>query len=86
MIVLERRTATAMILRLWANGLLQGADDFPLLLLGVLNVVFTAQTSLILNGRLSSQIGTKGFHRSDGRATRFFNLDPRDRGGTALRA
>ena len=39
MTALERRTAEAVTLRLWANGLLEGADAFPLLLLGDLNDV-----------------------------------------------
>ena len=61
MTALERRAAEAVILRLWANGLPEGADAFPLLILGDLNDVPAAQISPILNGPPGSQIGTQGF-------------------------
>ncbi|MBA2712680.1 MAG: hypothetical protein H0U55_03875, partial [Rubrobacteraceae bacterium] len=76
-IALERRTAEAVTMRLWANGLLESADTVPVLLLGDLNDVPAAQTSLILNGPPGSQIGTQGFDRPDaGDAARLFNLAP----------
>jgi hypothetical protein len=46
-------------------------------LLGDLNDVAAAQTSLLLNGPPGSQIGTGGFDRPDqGDAARLFNLAP----------
>ena len=74
-IALMRRMAEAVTLRIWVNGLLGGAGRTPLLLLGDLNDVPEAQTSLILNGPPGSEIGTRGFDISDdGDAARLFNL------------
>jgi endonuclease/exonuclease/phosphatase family metal-dependent hydrolase len=76
-IALEKRTAEAVTLRMWANGLLDDEGAIRLLLLGDLNDVPEAQTSLILNGPPGSQIGTGGFDRPDeGDAERLFNLSP----------
>jgi hypothetical protein len=76
-IALMRRMAEAVTLRIWVNGLLGGDDRTPLLLLGDLNDVPEAQTSLILNGPPGSEIGTLGFNRRDkGDAARLFNLAP----------
>ena len=76
-IALMRRMAEAVTLRIWVNGLLGGDDRTPLLLLGDLNDVPEAQTSLILNGPPGSEIGTLGFSRHDrGDAARLFNLAP----------
>ena len=76
-IALEKRTAETVTLRMWVNGLLGGEEAVPLLLLGDLNDVPEAQTSLILNGPSGSQIGTLGFNRPDkGDAVRLFNLAP----------
>jgi endonuclease/exonuclease/phosphatase family metal-dependent hydrolase len=76
-IALMRRMAEAVTLRIWVNGLLGGDDRTPLLLLGDLNDVPEAQTSLILNGPPGSEIGTLGFSRRDkGDAARLFNLAP----------
>jgi endonuclease/exonuclease/phosphatase family metal-dependent hydrolase len=77
-IALMRRMAEAVTLRVWANGLFEerGAGTF-LLLLGDLNDVPEAQTSLILNGSPGSEIGTLGFLRPDADdSTRLFNLAP----------
>ena len=76
-IALMKRTAEAVTLRMWVNRLLGSNDAVPLLLLGDLNDVPAAQTSLILNGPQGSQIGTLGFDRPDkGDAVRLFNLAP----------
>jgi endonuclease/exonuclease/phosphatase family metal-dependent hydrolase len=76
-IALMRRMAEAVTLRIWVNGLLGGDDRTPLLLLGDLNDVPEAQTSLILNGPPGSEIGTAGFNIPDGGdAARLFNLAP----------
>lgn len=76
-IALMRRMAEAVTLRIRANGLLEGNDRTPLLLLGDLNDVPEAQTSLLLNGPPGSEIGTQGFDRPDrGDAARLFNLAP----------
>jgi endonuclease/exonuclease/phosphatase family metal-dependent hydrolase len=76
-IALMRRMAEAVTLRIWVNELLGRADRTPLLLLGDLNDVPEAQTSLILNGPPGSEIGTLGFDRPDkGDAVRLFNLAP----------
>ncbi|MEL7053183.1 MAG: hypothetical protein AAGM45_15565, partial [Cyanobacteria bacterium J06588_5] len=57
------------------NELLEGNSHRPLVLLGDLNDVPEAQTSLILNGPPGSEIGTGGFVRPDkGDDTRLFNL------------
>ena len=77
-IALMRRMAEAVTLRIRTNGLLEGGDGTPLLLLGDLNDVPEAQTSLILNGPPGSEIGTLGFGRPDkGDAVRLFNLAPK---------
>ena len=76
-IALMRRMAEAVTLRIWVNGLLGGDDRTPLLLLGDLNDVPEAQTSLILNGPPGSEICTPGFNIPDvGDAARLFNLAP----------
>jgi endonuclease/exonuclease/phosphatase family metal-dependent hydrolase len=76
-IALMRRMAEAVTLRIRANGLLEGGEGTPLLLLGDLNDVPEAQTSLILNGPPGSEIGTLGFGRPDkGDDARLFNLAP----------
>lgn len=77
-IALMRRTAEAVTLRVRANTLLEGDDTgVPLLLLGDLNDVPEAQTSLLLNGPSGSEIGTLGFGRPDkGDKTRLFNVAP----------
>ena len=73
-VALHRRAAEAVTVRVWANELL-GAGDVPLVLLGDLNDVPEAQTSLLLNGPPGSQIGSGGFGRPDkGDASRLFNL------------
>ena len=60
-----------------ANGLLKGGAGVPLLMLGGLNDVPDAQTSLVLNGPPGSEIGTPGFDRPDGGDdARLFNLAP----------
>lgn len=77
-IALMRRMAEAVTLRIRANGLLEGNDRTPLLLLGDFNDVPEAQTSLILNGPPGSEIGTLGFDLPDkGDDSRLFNLAPR---------
>lgn len=64
-------------MRIWVNGLLGSEEENPLLLLGDLNDVPEAQTSLILNGPSGCQSGTLGFNRPDeGDAVRLFNLAP----------
>ncbi len=76
-IALRRRAAEAVALRLRANGLLEGGDGTSQILLGDLNDVPEAQTSLILNGPSGSEIGTAGFDRPDeGDDARLFNLAP----------
>jgi endonuclease/exonuclease/phosphatase family metal-dependent hydrolase len=72
-----RRTAEAVTSRMWANELPGSDEAVPLLVLGDLNDVPAAQTSLLLNGPLGNQIGTLGFNRPDkGDAVRLFNLAP----------
>jgi len=74
-IALMKRTAEAVTSRMWANDLLGSGEAVPLLVLGDLNDVPAAQTSLLLNGPLGSQIGTLGFNRPDkGDIVRLFNL------------
>jgi endonuclease/exonuclease/phosphatase family metal-dependent hydrolase len=76
-IALMRRMAEAVTLRIWVNELLEGSDRTPLLLLGDLNDVPEAQTSLILNGPPGSEICTPGFNIPDnGDPARLFNLAP----------
>lgn len=76
-IALMRRTAEAVTSRMWANELLGREEAVPLIVLGDLNDVPGAQTSLIFNGPQGSQIGTLGFNRPDkGDAARLFNLAP----------
>lgn len=76
-IALMRRMAEAVTLRIRANGLLEGGEGIPTLLLGDLNDVPEAQTSLLFNGPPGSQIGTLGFGRPDrGDDARLFNLAP----------
>lgn len=76
-IALMRRTAEAVTLRVKANALLEGGEGVPLLMLGDLNDVPEAQTSLIFNGPPGSEIGTLGFGRPDkGDDARLFNLAP----------
>ncbi len=74
-IALMRRTAEAVTLRLKANELLEQNDPVPLIVLGDLNDVPEAQTSLILCGPPGSEIGTLGFDRDDrGDVARLWNL------------
>ncbi|MEO1389355.1 MAG: endonuclease/exonuclease/phosphatase family protein [Cyanobacteria bacterium J06634_6] len=74
-IAVLRRTAEAVTVRSRINELLEGNSHRPLVLLGDLNDVPEAQTSLILNGPPGSEIGTGGFARPDkGDDTRLFNL------------
>ena len=76
-IALMRRAAEAVTLRVRANGLLGGDGGVPLLVLGDLNDVPEAQTSLLLTGPPGSEIGTLGFGRPDaGDDARLFNLAP----------
>jgi len=76
-IALMRRAAEAVTLRVRANGLLGGDGGVPLLVLGDLNDVPEAQTSLLLTGPPGSEIGTPGFERPDtGDDARLFNLAP----------
>jgi len=77
-LALERRAAEAVALRVRANELLEGNARTPLLVLGDLNDVPEAQTSLILNGPPGNEVGTEAFHRRDeGDDARLFNLAPR---------
>lgn len=74
-VALARRTAEAVTLRLSINTLLTTNNSTPLLLLGDMNDVPDAQTSLILNGPPGSEIGTRGFNTPDaGDKLRLFNL------------
>jgi endonuclease/exonuclease/phosphatase family metal-dependent hydrolase len=76
-IALHRRTAEAVTLRLAANTLLEGNDRSALVILGDLNDVPDAQTSLLLAGPEGSVIGTSAFHRADaGDDARLFSLAP----------
>lgn len=77
-IALMKRMAEAVTLRIRANGLLEGGGvGVPLLVIGDLNDVPEAQTSLLLTGPPGSEIGTQGFDRSDrGDDARLFNLAP----------
>ena len=76
-IALMKRTAEAVTLRVRANGLLGDDGGVPLLVLGDLNDVPEAQTSLLLTGPPGSEIGTPGFERPDaGDDARLFNLAP----------
>lgn len=76
-IALHRRAAEAVTLRMYVNGLLKNNDNNPLLLLGDVNDVPDAQTSLILLGPGGSTIGSRGFNRKDkGDDARLFNLAP----------
>ncbi len=77
-IALMRRMAEAVTLRIRVNALLEGNNRTPLLVLGDVNDVPEAQTSLILNGPPGSEIGTRGFDQPDrGDDARLFNLAPR---------
>lgn len=74
-IALHRRTAEAVTLRVYANGLLEGNDRSALIVLGDLNDVPDAQTSLLLAGPSGSAIGTPAFDRPDaGDDARLFSL------------
>ncbi|MEN8444910.1 MAG: endonuclease/exonuclease/phosphatase family protein [Cyanobacteria bacterium J06555_13] len=74
-IAVLRRTAEAVTVRSRINERLVGNAHRPLILLGDLNDVPEAQTSLILNGPPGSEIGTGGFARPDkGDDARLFNL------------
>jgi endonuclease/exonuclease/phosphatase family metal-dependent hydrolase len=76
-IALLQRTAEAVTLRIRANAILRGNNRNPLLVLGDINDVPDAQTSLILNGPIGSEIGTQGFDQPDsGDDVRLFNLAP----------
>jgi endonuclease/exonuclease/phosphatase family metal-dependent hydrolase len=77
-IALMRRMAEAVTLSIRTNGLLEGSDGLPQLLLGDLNDVPEARTLLTLNGPPGSEIGTLGFDRPDkGDDARLFNLAPK---------
>ena len=74
-IALHRRTAEAVTLRHRISLLLENQADTPLILLGDLNDVPKAQTSLLLLGPPGSELGSRGFNRPDkGDDTRLFNL------------
>lgn len=74
-IALHKRAAEAVTLRDRINRLLENTADVPLVLLGDLNDVPEAQTSLLLLGPPGSEIGTRGFNRADaGDDARLFNL------------
>lgn len=74
-IALLRRTAEAVTLRMRANALLEGNGNAPLLVLGDLNDVPEAQTSLVFAGPSGSELGTGGFARADaGDDVRLFNI------------
>ena len=76
-IALMRRMAESVTLRIRSNGLLGGEGSLPLLLLGDLNDVPEAQTSLIFTGPPGSEISTPGFGQPDkGDDVRLFNLAP----------
>lgn len=76
-IALLKRTAEAVTLRMWANSLLEGNVGEALIVLGDLNDVPEAQTSLIFPGPSGSEIGTGGFDRPDkGDDARLFNVAP----------
>ncbi len=77
-IALHRRTAEAVTLRQQINALIEDRSNTPLILLGDLNDVPSAQTSLLLLGPPGSELGTLGFNRPDqGDDTRLFNLAER---------
>jgi len=70
-----KRSAEAVTLRTRINDFLQGNATNPQVLLGDLNDVPEAQTSLILCGPPGSEIGTAGFDRADqGDDQRLINL------------
>ena len=74
-IALMRRSAEAVTLRVWANSMLEGNPNSPMILLGDFNDVPEAQTSLVLNGPAGSELGTAGFDRPDqGDDARLFNV------------
>jgi endonuclease/exonuclease/phosphatase family metal-dependent hydrolase len=74
-IALHRRTAEAVTLRTRINALLEENANTPLILLGDLNDVPQAQTTLLLLGPSGSELGTRGFNRPDkGDDARLFNL------------
>lgn len=76
-IALMKRMAEAVTLRTRANALLEGDDRTPLILLGDLNDVPEAQTTLILAGPPGSEIRTQGFDLPDrGDKVRLFNVAP----------
>ncbi|MBN2044132.1 MAG: endonuclease/exonuclease/phosphatase family protein [Anaerolineales bacterium] len=77
-IALHRRTAEALTLRTHFNALLENNANTPLILLGDLNDVPEAQTTLLLLGPPGSELGTRGFNRPDkGDDARLFNLAAR---------
>lgn len=74
-IALQRRSAEAVTLRLAADRVLLAGANPRVVLLGDLNDVPEAQTTLLLTGPAGSEIGTRGFDRDDlGDRTRLFNL------------
>lgn len=76
-IALHRRAAEASTIRMHANGLLESTSQTPVIVLGDMNDVPDAATSLLLNGPEGSEIGTGGFNRADqGDDSRLFNLAP----------
>ncbi|MGF1448455.1 MAG: endonuclease/exonuclease/phosphatase family protein [Opitutales bacterium] len=76
-VALHRRAAEAVTVRLWVNSILEAHAERPVIVLGDLNDVPEAQTSMLLNGPPGSEIGTGGFHPRDrGDPQRLFNLAP----------
>ncbi|MGF1483614.1 MAG: endonuclease/exonuclease/phosphatase family protein [Opitutales bacterium] len=76
-VALHRRAAEAVTVRLWVNEILEQSPARAVIVLGDLNDVPEAQTSLLLNGPPGSEIGTRGFNPKDkGDPQRLFNLAP----------
>jgi endonuclease/exonuclease/phosphatase family metal-dependent hydrolase len=76
-LALLRRTAEAVALRAKANKLLEDNDRNALIVLGDMNDEANAATTQIIQGPGGSEIGTRGFDRSDkGDDARLFNLAP----------
>ncbi|WP_228055461.1 endonuclease/exonuclease/phosphatase family protein [Gloeocapsopsis crepidinum] len=76
-LALLRRTAESVALRVKANELLENNNEQGLIILGDLNDVPSAATTQILQGPSGSEIGMRGFEKTDkGDDTRLFNLAP----------
>lgn len=74
-LALLRRTAEAVAIRVKTNELLENNVENAVILLGDMNDEANAATTQILLGPGGSEIGTRGFSRSDqGDDTRLFNL------------